>query len=94
MASPPPPVFTGVSTDTGNLFSASLPWRQRTMSLDRAFPQQQDLLVAVVDGATPEEADATAAALATARSHDTRHFKGVQRPVEEGDGPWVQDRSS
>jgi len=66
----------GVTTDTSGLFSASLPWRQHGMELQRAFPQNEDLLVAVVDGATPEEGEATAAALAP----DTAHFKGVRRP--------------
>ncbi len=47
----------GVTTDTSALFSERLPWRQRTMAIERAFPRGQDLLVAVVDGATPEEAD-------------------------------------
>jgi len=70
----------GVTTDTSNLFSASLPWRQHGMELRLAFPQNEDLLVAVVDGATPEEAEATAAALAAALAPDTAHFKGVRRP--------------
>ncbi|HYZ64924.1 MAG TPA: MMPL family transporter [Acetobacteraceae bacterium] len=70
----------GVTTDTGNLFSASLPWRQRNMELQKAFPHQQDLLVAVVDGATPEEADQTAAALADALAGDKQHFRMVTRP--------------
>ena len=54
----------GVSTDTDQMFSASLPWRQRAIALQRDFPQFQDLLVAVIDADEPEEADATAAALA------------------------------
>ncbi len=70
----------GVSTDTGGLFSASLPWRQRGLELQRAFPQNEDLLVAVVDGKTPEEAEATAAALAAALQGDARHFQEVRRP--------------
>ena len=70
----------GVSTDTDALFAASLPWRQRAMALDRDFPQNRDLLVAVVDAEIPEEADATAAALAAAASTDTAHFRTVRRP--------------
>ena len=38
-----------MNTDTDQMFSASLPWRQRAMALDRAFPQSQGLLVAVID---------------------------------------------
>jgi len=70
----------GITTDTSRLFSAGLPWRQRGMVLDRAFPQNEDLLVAVVDGATPEEGEATAAALATTLGRDTLRFKEVRRP--------------
>ncbi|HEY0203149.1 MAG TPA: MMPL family transporter [Acetobacteraceae bacterium] len=70
----------GVSTDTGTLFSASLPWRQEAIMMARAFPQNEDLLVAVVDGATPEESETTAAALADAMKLDTQHFKEVRRP--------------
>ena len=69
----------GVTTDTATLFSSSLPWRQADLALQRAFPQNQDLLVAVVDGATPEETEATAAALATALQGDP-HFSEVRRP--------------
>ena len=70
----------GVSTDTDALFAASLPWRQRSMALDRDFPQNRDLLVAVVDGRIPEEADATAAGLARAAAADPAHFRTVRRP--------------
>ncbi len=69
-----------VSTDTSRLFSESLPWRQHGMELQRAFPQNEDLLVAVVDGATPEEAEATAASLAAALQADKTHFKSVRQP--------------
>ena len=53
----------GVSTDTDALFADSLPWKQQQAAFDRAFPQFQNLVVVVIDGAIPEEADATAAAL-------------------------------
>ncbi len=70
----------GVSTDTDLMFSAELPWRKRSIEMARDFPQFQDLIVAVVDARTPEEADATAAALAKAAGADTRHFRSVRRP--------------
>ncbi len=69
-----------VTTDTSRLFSESLPWRQRGMELQRAFPQNEDLLVAVVDGATPEEAEATAASLTQVLQADKAHFKSVRQP--------------
>ncbi len=70
----------GVSTDTDALFANSLPWKQRKMALDRAFPQFNDLIVAVVHGRIPEEADATGAALAAALRADPAHFRTVQQP--------------
>ncbi len=70
----------GVSTDTDRMFSERLPWRQRAIAFDRAFPQFKDLMVAVVDGTSPEIADATAAALAEGLATDKTHFLSVRRP--------------
>jgi hopanoid biosynthesis associated RND transporter like protein HpnN len=70
----------GVTTDTGALFSASLPWKQRGAELQKAFPQNEDLLVAVIDSPVPEEAEATASALAAALATDHRHFSAVRQP--------------
>ncbi len=70
----------GVSTDTDQLFAESLPWRQRELAFNRDFPQFQDLLVVVVDGATPEDAEQTATDLARELATDTVHFTAVRRP--------------
>ena len=70
----------GVTTDTGSLFSARLPWKERQAALRDAFPQGEDLLVIVVDAAVPEEADVTAAGLADALAADHQHFLSVRRP--------------
>lgn len=70
----------GVTTDTDQLFSSSLPWRQRNIAYDKAFPQFRNLLVAVVDAQTPEEAEATAAELAQRMAADTAHFNFANRP--------------
>src|SRR5271165_1922820 len=70
----------GVSTDTDKMFAASLPWRQEKMAFDKAFPQFQGLLVAVIDARAPEEAEATAAELAKRLSADHTHFNTVRRP--------------
>jgi hopanoid biosynthesis associated RND transporter like protein HpnN len=76
----------GVDTDTGNMFSASLPWRQREIAYDRAFPQDNDLIVAVVRGATPEETEGAAAHLAAALAH-VNSIRAVRRPDA---GAWFQ----
>ena len=70
----------GVSTDTDLMFSDRLAWRQRSIAFDRAFPQFKDLLVVVIDGTSPEIADATAAALAEALARDNTQFRSVRRP--------------
>ncbi len=70
----------GVSTDTDELFAASLPWRQRELAFARALPQFSDLLVAVIDGATPEQTEQTATDLAAALHADPGHFTSVRRP--------------
>ncbi len=70
----------GVSTNTDQMFSTSLPWRQRQIALQREFPQFQELLVVVIDADQPEEADATAAALADTLAADHEHFRFVHRP--------------
>src|ERR1700758_45630 len=54
----------GITTETDEMFAASLPWRQRADAFRKLFPQIQDLLVAVIDEKEPEEAEAPAAALA------------------------------
>ena len=43
-----------IHTDTGQLISSQLPWRQRELQFDAAFPQLADNILVVVDGATPE----------------------------------------
>lgn len=69
-----------VTTDLSTLFNPSLPWKQREAEMRRLFPQREDLLVAVVDAASPEAADATAAGLAAALARDGAHFRTVRRP--------------
>src|SRR5262249_19081301 len=68
----------GISTDTDLMFAESLPWRQRAITFRADFPQFRDLLVAVIDAGEPEEAEATAAALAEALIRDRAHFISVR----------------
>jgi hopanoid biosynthesis associated RND transporter like protein HpnN len=70
----------GVTTDTGGMFASSLKWKQASDALDAAFPQNDNLLVAVIDAHIPEEADATAAALTARLSTDKTHFLSVTDP--------------
>jgi hopanoid biosynthesis associated RND transporter like protein HpnN len=70
----------GVSTDLNGLFAASLPWKQREAALKADFPQFTKLIVAVVDAGVPEEAQATADALAEKLAADHTHFLTVRQP--------------
>ena len=74
-----------VNTDTDQMFSASLPWRQRQVAMDRAFPQFDGLLIAVIDARLPEAAEGTARQLAQALANDHARFSMVSRP---GAGPY------
>ena len=70
----------GVSTDTGKLFSASLPWKKRANILKKDFPQGEDLLIAVIGAKLPEEAQETARQLDAALAPQTGLYKYVRRP--------------
>ncbi|GBQ22894.1 hypothetical protein AA12717_1326 [Gluconacetobacter sacchari DSM 12717] len=72
-----------VTTDTGTMFSSSLPWKKRSDELARLFPQNQDQMVAVIDADIPEEAQATARELAARLRHDTTHFLSVTIPQDD-----------
>ena len=47
----------GVSTDTDQMFSDTLPWRRNAIQMNKDFPQFRGLLVAVIDAKEPEQAD-------------------------------------
>ncbi|MBV8521313.1 MAG: MMPL family transporter [Acetobacteraceae bacterium] len=69
-----------ITTNTDEMFSPQLPWRQEEIAFSRDFPQFSDLLVIVIDSAVPEEAEATASSLAQKLSADRTHFNSVRRP--------------
>ena len=70
----------GVSTDTGKLFSKHLPWRVRQLQMEKAFPRNQDTLIAVVSGTVPEAAEAAADGLEHALVGQKTLFKYALRP--------------
>src|SRR5262249_2723587 len=69
-----------ITTNTGQLISERLPWRQREIQFDAAFPQQSDSILIVIDGATPELADSASRALAEALAKSPGQFKSVRQP--------------
>ncbi|HKG76896.1 MAG TPA: MMPL family transporter [Beijerinckiaceae bacterium] len=69
-----------INTNTERLISADVPWRKALEAYDEAFPQRKDLIVAVVDGDTPEIADEAADKLARALAAHPRVLQSVRRP--------------
>ena len=69
-----------MTTDTAELISPDIDWRRHERAMDDAFPQLRDAMVVVVDGATPELAEAAATGLAARMSADPAHFRVVRRP--------------
>ncbi|MEO9189276.1 MAG: MMPL family transporter [Acetobacteraceae bacterium] len=70
----------GVTTDTDKMFSNHLPFRQAEARFAQDFPQFSSLLAVVIDAAEPEQAQATAAALAKELAADKADFRTVTRP--------------
>ena len=69
-----------MTTDTAALISPEVDWRRQERRAEAAFPQLTDVMVVIVDGATPELAEDGAARLATRLAADHGHFRQVRRP--------------
>ncbi|HEY3814246.1 MAG TPA: MMPL family transporter [Caulobacteraceae bacterium] len=76
-----------MTSDTGELISDKLAWRQRELAFGKAFPQNGNSIVAVVDGQTPELAALGAQKLSEAVTARPDLFKAVNQP--EG-GPFFE----
>jgi hopanoid biosynthesis associated RND transporter like protein HpnN len=69
-----------IDSDTSKLVDPNLPWQKASDDLDRQFPQNSDLLLAVIDGATPEQASDAATVLADALAQQKNLFSYVRDP--------------
>src|SRR6266568_3310984 len=69
-----------IDTNSTRLIAEEVTWRKREMVFDAAFPQRADLIGVVVDGATPELAEQSTAALTQRLSTQTGLFRAVWRP--------------
>jgi hopanoid biosynthesis associated RND transporter like protein HpnN len=69
-----------MTANTAELISTKLEWRQKELAFEAAFPQLENLTMVVVDGATPELADAAARRLAAALLEKPSLFRTVRRP--------------
>jgi hypothetical protein len=77
-------VFTithfSLSSDTEQLIAHTMPWRVREARFNRLFQPEGDQIVTVVDGATPEIAEAAAAGLTARLKARPDLFRIVERP--------------
>ena len=69
-----------MTTNTDDILSTRLPWRQREAAYAKVFPQGGAQTVVVVDGATPELADEAATALTAALKARPDTFSSVSQP--------------
>ena len=69
-----------VDTDLDKLIAPNLPWRKLAQEMDKAFPQKVDLLVIVIDGKTPDQAEDAAVALANKLRSEPTIFRDVRLP--------------
>lgn len=76
-----------INTDVERLIDPKEPWRQDEIAFEKAFPQRSNLIVAVIDGQTPEETEEAAASLTRALSERKNLIETVYRP--DG-GPFFQ----
>jgi uncharacterized protein len=67
-----------ITTDTDNLISDKLPWRQRQAALSEAFPDKGILVV--VSAPTPENAEAATSALTQELAKHPDLFRAVVQP--------------
>ncbi|KMO14547.1 MMPL family transporter [Methylobacterium platani] len=69
-----------INTDVERLITSDVPWRQDEIQFEKTFPQRSNLLVAVIDAQTPEQADEAASRLTQALSTHKALLPIVYRP--------------
>jgi hopanoid biosynthesis associated RND transporter like protein HpnN len=69
-----------MDTNSDNLVAPNTLWRQNEIQYDREFPQQNNLILIVLDGATAERTEEAATALTAALRKEPTYFRDVRRP--------------
>ena len=69
-----------IDTDIEHMLPTGLAWRQNEIALDRAFPQNDSLLVIVIDGQTGDLAERAARELALRMRAEPELFHYVRQP--------------
>ncbi|MGH6712104.1 MAG: MMPL family transporter [Bradyrhizobium sp.] len=72
-----------INTDINKLISPELDWRKRDNQFEQSFDREK-LILAVVEGPTPELTSAASKALADKLAGDTKNFESVQ-PLGSGE---------
>ena len=72
-----------INTDSDTLIARDLPWRQRQEAFTKAFPQNDDLILVVIDGTTPEAAQDAADRLVARLKDRSDRFYFVRLPPEQ-----------
>src|SRR5436305_11024986 len=70
----------GVDTDLEHMLPTDVGWRRDEIALDRAFPQNINLLVVVIDGDTGDVADHAARTLANRLRAEPQLFTYIRQP--------------
>ena len=73
----------GIDTGTTEMIDAAEPFRQDSIAFRTAFPALDDVLLAVIDGPSPEAADAAAMALVDRLAPLTDLFGSVTTPAAD-----------
>ena len=69
-----------IDTNTANLISPDLPWRQREIDFAKSFPQRVAVIAVVVDGTTPDVAEEATTVLAQRLADNKDAFHSLRRP--------------
>ncbi len=69
-----------INTNTDDFIDASVPWRQDEIAYNKAFPDQENQIIVVIDGVTPERAQEAADALDARIQGHPELFKLVVQP--------------
>jgi hopanoid biosynthesis associated RND transporter like protein HpnN len=76
-----------MNTDTTKLVSPEVPWRKQEAAFKAIFPQPPNMILIVIDGATPEQAQQAAAKLTAELAKNPDLFHALRQP---GGGPFFE----
>jgi len=75
---------TVLDTDPSEMLDPNLQFRKLEDELQKAFPQNSDVILVVIEGKSPEQADAAAQALITQLKNEKKVIESVYDPEQTG----------